>query len=65
MFILDDLLAVPLRGLGFVLEQILTVRHGSASRSAELDTRAGTLSVVKGVSHVHHRRSALGAPGAA
>jgi hypothetical protein len=31
MFIIDYLLAAPLRGVGFVLRQILTVEHGRAA----------------------------------
>lgn len=61
MFLIDDLLAVPLHGLVFVLKKILTVKQFSSVRSAGPRKRASPPSIREGREHVSHRRSADGA----
>jgi hypothetical protein len=61
MFLIDDLLAAPLRGLAFVLKKILTVKQFSSVRSAKLGTPASPPLISEGPGHVSRPRSDEGA----
>jgi hypothetical protein len=58
MFLIDDLLAAPRRGLTFVLEKILTVRKFSSVRNAGLSERAAAPSIGEEQGQVSRHRSA-------